>query len=48
VRRSGIGATDAEALSEAELEQRVFGPMPSGKPATFVTPDCADPRGTQA
>jgi hypothetical protein len=41
VRRSGIGATDAEALSEAELERRVFGPTPSGKPATFVAPDCA-------
>ena len=41
VRRSGIGAADAEALSEVELEQRVFGPTVSGKPAAFVAPDCA-------
>jgi len=41
VRRSGIGAADAEALSEAELEQRVFGPTAPGKPGAFVAPDCA-------
>ena len=41
VRSSGIGASDAEALSEVELEQRVFGPTLSGKPAAFVAPDCA-------
>ena len=29
VRASGIGASDAESLSEVELEQRVFGPMGS-------------------
>jgi transposase len=41
VRRSGIGAADAEALSEVELEQRVFGPTVLGKPGAFVAPDCA-------
>jgi transcriptional regulator with XRE-family HTH domain len=32
VRASGIGAADAEALSEVELEQRVFGATPGLKP----------------
>ena len=41
VRSSGISASDAEALSEVELEQRVFGPTLSGKPGAFVAPDCA-------
>jgi len=36
VRSSGISASDAEALSEVELEQRVFGPTLSGKPGAFV------------
>src|ERR1019366_8429861 len=39
LRRSGIGAADAEALSEVELEQRVFGPTVLGKPGAFVAPD---------
>ncbi len=39
--RAASAPADAEALSEVELEQRVFGPMLSGKPAAFVAPDCA-------
>jgi transposase len=41
VRRCGIGQAEAEALSEAELEQRLFGSMPLAKPVRFVPPDCA-------
>ncbi|MGH7877864.1 MAG: IS21 family transposase [Candidatus Binataceae bacterium] len=41
VRASGIEATEAESLPEAELERRVFGPVLAGKPGAFVTPDCA-------
>ncbi len=41
VRASGIGAAEAETLSEVELEQRVFAPTLSGKPGPFVAPDCA-------
>jgi hypothetical protein len=41
VRASGIGALEAEALSEVELEQRVFGATPGLKPWAFVAPDCA-------
>jgi hypothetical protein len=41
VRASGIGVAEAEWLSEAEIEQRVFGPTLVGKPGTFVGPDCA-------
>jgi transposase len=41
VRASGIEAAEAETLSESEVEQRVFGPAPPGKPAAFVAPDCA-------
>jgi hypothetical protein len=32
VRGCGIGAAEAESLSESELEQRVFGPASPGKP----------------
>ena len=41
VRASGIGALEAEVLSEVELEQRVFGATPGLKPGAFVAPDCA-------
>jgi transcriptional regulator with XRE-family HTH domain len=41
VRACGIQAGEAEALSEAELEQRVFGPAPVGRPGALVGPDCA-------
>src|SRR6202142_1433141 len=41
VRASGLGAADAEVLSEVELEQRVFGATPGLKPGAFVAPDCA-------
>jgi transposase len=41
VRACGIGAAEAETLSEAELEARVFGAKPPGHPATLVAPDCA-------
>jgi len=41
VKASGIGAAEAEALSEGELERRLFPPTLSGKPAAFVAPDCA-------
>src|SRR5579863_1746238 len=41
VRGSGISAAEAETLPEAELERRVFGPLPAGKPAARVPPDCA-------
>lgn len=40
VRGAGIGAAEAESLSESELEQRVFGPAPPGKPGPLVPPDC--------
>ena len=38
---AGSSAAEAETLSEVELEQRVFGPLLSAKPAAFVAPDCA-------
>ncbi|HNK18810.1 MAG TPA: IS21 family transposase [Piscinibacter sp.] len=41
LRASGIDAAEAETLSEAQLEQRVFGAAPAGRPARFVAPDCA-------
>ena len=41
VRASGIEAAEAETLSEAEVEQRVFGPRLAGEPGAFVAPDCA-------
>jgi transposase len=41
LRACGIEAAEAETLSEVELEQRVFGPTPAGKPVAFVAPDCA-------
>ena len=41
VRGCGLSAAEAEALPEHELEQRVFGPAPAGRPAAFVAPDCA-------
>src|ERR1700704_54527 len=41
VRTAGVAATEAETLSEAELERRVFGPLPEGKPGPLVPPDCA-------
>ena len=41
LRASGIDAAEAETLAEAQLEQRVFGAAPAGRPARFVAPDCA-------
>src|SRR5688572_14881636 len=41
VRAAGIGAAEAESLSEAELELRVFGPAHPVKPGALVAPDCA-------
>jgi transposase len=41
VRAAGISPADAEALSESELEVRVFGPAMASKPARLVAPDCA-------
>src|SRR5256885_11223969 len=41
VRGCGIGAAEAETLTESELEQRVFGPASPGKPGPLVPPDCA-------
>ena len=39
VRAVGISPSDAETLPESELEQRVFGPSPPGKPPKLVPPD---------
>jgi transposase len=39
VRVAGISPADAETLPESELEQRVFGPGPPGKPPKLVPPD---------
>ena len=41
VRACGIGAAEAERLSEFELERRVFGPTLAAKPGPLVPPDCA-------
>ncbi len=41
VKAAGISAAQAETLSEAELELRVFGPPEGGQPGTLVPPDCA-------
>ena len=41
VRVAGIGAAEAEALGETELERRVFGTAGVATPSRFVTPDCA-------
>lgn len=41
VRAAGIGPSEADALPESELEERVFGPAPSGKPPKLVPPDYA-------
>lgn len=41
VRACGIGAAEAETLSEVELERRVFGPAMASKPGPLVAPDCA-------
>jgi hypothetical protein len=41
VRAAGIGAAEAENLSEAELEQRVFGPAQPVKAGALVAPNCA-------
>ena len=41
VRAAGIGAGEAESLSETELEQRVFGATVPVRPDTRVAPDCA-------
>ena len=41
VRACGIGPVEAEALSEFELERRVFGPVPAAKPKALIPPDCA-------
>ncbi len=38
IRSAGISAADAESLSEAELEQRVFGATPPGQPSKLVPP----------
>jgi transposase len=40
LRESGIDADSAAGLSEAELEQRIFGAAVA-KPVRFVAPDCA-------
>jgi transcriptional regulator with XRE-family HTH domain len=40
VRAAGIGPAEAESLAESELEARVFGPNPPGKPPKLVPPDC--------
>ncbi len=41
VRTAGIFPEEAERLPETELERRVFGPTPPGKPLRPVVPDCA-------
>ena len=41
LRACGIGAAEAEGLSEAELEQRVFGAATPVKAATRAVPDCS-------
>jgi transposase len=41
LRACGIEATEAERLSESELERRVFGPAAAVKPGAFAAPDCA-------
>jgi transposase len=41
VRASKLEVAEAETLSEAEVEERVFGPTLPGKPGAFVAPDCA-------
>ncbi len=41
VRAAGIGAAEAEELSETELELRVFGPAQPAKPGALIAPDCA-------
>jgi transposase len=41
VRACGIEAAEAERLSEAELERRVFGAAPTAKSGALVAPDCA-------
>jgi transposase len=41
VRACGIGAAEADTLSEAELERRVFGMTVPARAATRAAPDCA-------
>src|SRR5882757_7486432 len=41
VRACRIEATEAETLSEHELERRVFGPLLAAKPTALMPPDCA-------
>jgi transposase len=41
VKAAGIDASEAETLSEVDLERRLFGPPSGNKPTTFVPPDCA-------
>jgi hypothetical protein len=41
VRAAGMDAAQADTLSEPELERRLFGPLPSGKPPSFTPPDCS-------
>jgi predicted transcriptional regulator len=36
VKAAGIEAAEAETLSEADLERRVFGPPSASKPTAFV------------
>jgi transposase len=40
VREAGISAAEAETLSEADIEHRVFAPSPT-RPGALVPPDCA-------
>ena len=38
LRVAGVGAAEAETLSELELERRVFGPVPTVKPGAWWCP----------
>jgi DNA-binding transcriptional ArsR family regulator len=41
LRACGIGAAEADILSEVELEHRVFGTSSPGRAATRAAPGCA-------
>src|SRR5579862_3254193 len=41
VKAAGIDASEAETLSEVDLERRVFGPPSASKATAFVPPQCA-------
>ena len=45
LRACGIGAAEADILSEAELERRVFGTTAPATASTRAAPDCAGIRG---